>query len=77
MERKSAGGDPQEITVHVTRHREGTRYQVWLGLQRIGGTDSLTAARRRAARTKALELTECWETGKAYEKTPRGGWKAV
>lgn len=74
---KSKGSEPQTQTAHVTRHHEGKRYRVWLGLSQVGSSDSLTTARRRAASTKARELAECWQTGKTFERTPRGGWKMV
>jgi hypothetical protein len=67
-------GEPQQTTAHIVRVSTGERYQVWLELRRIGSTESLSAARKLAARTEATELCECWDTGKAFERTKRGAW---
>ena len=77
MAKKSKPTEPQCATAHITRHREGKRYRVWLGLSVVGASDSLTTARRKAARIGCPELTECWDTGKAFERSARGAWKVV
>ena len=69
--------EPQSVTAHIVRRHEGDRYRVWFGERALGSSDSLTAARKIAAKSKAIELVECWETGKSYERSPRGAWKVL
>lgn len=64
-------------TVHITRHSTGKRYKVWLFEKELGATDDLSKARKLARASKAPELVECWERGKAFERSPRGAWKVV
>lgn len=69
-------GAVQDCTAHIVK-RAG-RYDVYLAEQLLGHAASRTEARALAKRlSTAAELTECWERGKAFERSPRGAWKVV
>ena len=68
--------EQQSMTAHITRTGDAKLpFRVWLGMRTKGETKSLTEARKLAQGTKATELTECWEKGKTFLRTPRGAWK--
>lgn len=77
MQNKSGRSTPQQRTAHIVRRSDGDRYRVWFGTEPVGTADILAAAHKLARGTAAVELCECWERGKVYERTKRGAWKAV
>ncbi len=77
MQRKTSSAGPQRQTAHIVRRTKGNRYHVWLGVDPVGTSVSLTQARKLAAGTKAEELCECWERGKCFERSKRGAWRPI